>query len=59
MCESNSQEERAADVKKNADSYVKMIQLLDDKSLSLIMRDVPNNGRKALKILRDYYITPC
>jgi len=37
--EPNSQEQRAADVKKNADAYAEMIQLLDDKSLSLIMRD--------------------
>ena len=32
-----------------------MIQFLDDKSLSLIMRDATDNGRKALQILRDYY----
>ncbi|XP_028297264.1 zinc finger protein 761-like [Gouania willdenowi] len=44
-----------ADGKKNADAYAELIQLLDDKSLSLIMRDAPDNGRKALKILRDYY----
>ena len=29
--------------------------LLDDKSLSLVMRDAENDGRKALKILRQYY----
>ena len=48
-------EETAADEKKNADAYAEMILLLDDKSLSLVMRDAPNDGRKALKILREYY----
>ncbi|XP_057681101.1 uncharacterized protein LOC130909053 [Corythoichthys intestinalis] len=47
--------ERENDEMKNADAYAEMIQLLDDKSLSLIMRDAPNDGRKALKILREYY----
>ncbi|XP_057691338.1 uncharacterized protein LOC130915376 isoform X1 [Corythoichthys intestinalis] len=47
--------ERENDQMKNADAYAEMIQLLDDKSLSLIMRDAPNDGRKALKILREYY----
>ncbi|XP_077419511.1 uncharacterized protein LOC144050265 [Vanacampus margaritifer] len=46
---------RAADEKKNADAYGEMIQLLDDKSRSLVMRDAPNDGRKGLKLLREYY----
>lgn len=45
----------AADGKKNADAYAKLIQILDDMSLLLIMRDAPDNARKALKILRGYY----
>lgn len=45
----------AEDPEKNADAYAELILLLDDKSLSLVMRDAPNNGRKALKILREYY----
>lgn len=53
--EPNSEAEVAADGKKNADSYAELIQFLDDKSLSLIMRDAPDNGRRALEILRDYY----
>lgn len=32
-----------------------MIQFLDDRSFSLVMRDATDNGRKALQILRDYY----
>ncbi|KAJ8381057.1 hypothetical protein SKAU_G00018350 [Synaphobranchus kaupii] len=51
----NSAEALAADVKRNADAYAELIQLLDDKSLSLIMRDAPDNAREALKILRGYY----
>lgn len=38
----------AADGKKNADAYGEI-------RVSLIMRDANKNGRKALKILRDYY----
>lgn len=53
--EPNSEAEIAADGKKNADAYAELIQLLDDKSLSLIMRDAPDNARNALKILREYY----
>ncbi len=50
-----SEAEIAADENKNADAYAELILLLDDKSLSLVMRDAPNNGRKALEILREYY----
>ena len=32
-----------------------MIQFLDDKSLSLIMKEAVDNGREALGILRDHY----
>lgn len=47
--------ERATDAQKNADAYAELIQMLDDKSLSLIMRDAPDDGRKSLKKLREYY----
>lgn len=53
--EPQSEAEIAADAKKNADAYAELFLLLDDKSLSLVMRDAPNNGRKALEILREYY----
>ncbi|KAI5621190.1 hypothetical protein C0J50_19125 [Silurus asotus] len=53
--EPQSETEIAADAKKNADAYAELILLLDDKSLSLFMRDAPNDGRKALEILRGYY----
>lgn len=32
---------------------VELIRFLDDKSLSLVMREAADDGRKALKILRD------
>ena len=53
--EPRTEVEIAADRKKNADAYAELILLLDDKSLSLVMRDAPDNGRKALQILREYY----
>ena len=40
---------------KNAEAFVELIQFLDDCSLSLIMRDACDNGRKALEILREHY----
>lgn len=40
---------------KNAEAYAELIQFLDDKSLSLVMRDAVDDGRKALKILRGHY----
>ena len=41
---------------KNADIYAELIQLLDDRSLALIMRDARDNRKKALKILREHYM---
>ncbi|XP_061746170.1 zinc finger protein 227-like [Nerophis ophidion] len=43
------------DGNKNEEAYAVLIQLLDDKSLSLVMRDATDDGRKALQILRDHY----
>lgn len=45
----------AEDASKNAEAYAELIQFLDDKSLSLVMREAADDGRGALKILRDYY----
>ena len=47
--------EEEADEEKNEECYAELIQLLDDTSLSLVMRDAAGDGRKALKILRDHY----
>ncbi|RXN12698.1 hypothetical protein ROHU_010038 [Labeo rohita] len=45
----------AEDASKNEEAYAVLIQLLDDKSLSLVMRDAADDGRKALQILKDHY----
>ena len=38
----------------DAAKYAELIQFLDDKSLSLVMREAADDGRTALRILRDY-----
>lgn len=43
------------DAAKNDEAYAELIQFLDDRSLSLVMREAADDGRGALKILRDYY----
>ena len=50
-----AREEREEDDGKNEEAYAELIQFLDDKSLSLIMREAADDGRKALQMLRDYY----
>lgn len=45
----------AADAKKNEDCYAELVRHIDDKSLSLIRHDAPDDGRKALKILKEHY----
>ena len=45
----------AADAEKNTEVFASLVQFLDDKSVTLIIRDARNDGRKALKILRDHY----
>ena len=42
-------------VPSDEECYAELIQLLDDKSLSLVMRDAASDGRKALEILREHY----
>ena len=44
------------DTERNEEAYNELIQFLDDKSLSLIMREASDNGREALGILRDHYV---
>ena len=41
---------------KNAEASAELIQCLDDRSLSLVIRDVMDGGRKALQIMRDHYL---
>ena len=40
---------------RQADAFAELVQCLDDRSLSLVIRDVRDDGRKALEILRQYY----
>lgn len=45
----------AADPGKNTDCYALLVNALDDKSLSLIRHEAAEDGRKALKTLRERY----
>ena len=40
---------------KNEEAFAELIQFLDDRSLSLVMRDAKDKGREALSILREHY----
>ena len=44
-------------VEKNATAFTELIQYLDDRSLFLVIRDAQNNGRKALTIFREHYLS--
>ena len=48
-------EDAENDAKRNEEAYADLIQLLDDESLSLVMRESAHDGRRALQILRDHY----
>ena len=50
-----AKEDEAVDDDKKAEAYAELIQFLDDTSLALIMREAADDGRKALKILRQHY----
>ena len=43
-------------VERNADAFAELVQCLDDRSLNLVIRDAKDNGREALKILREHYL---
>ena len=44
------------DASRNADVFAQLIQCLDDRSLTLVMRDARDDGREALNILRAHYL---
>ncbi|XP_061774533.1 uncharacterized protein LOC133564329 isoform X2 [Nerophis ophidion] len=44
------------DAKKNEDAYAELTNVLDHRSLSLVMREAADDGRKALRILREHYV---
>ena len=43
------------DNEKNEETYAELVQFLDDKRLSLIMREAADNGRKVFNILRGHF----
>ena len=45
----------AATADQREDAFAELVQFLDERSLSLVMRDAVDDGRKALKILRNHY----
>ena len=40
---------------KNETEFSELIQFLDDRSLALVIREAKDDGRKAFKILREFY----
>ena len=50
-----SEGEDELDEVKNANGFAELVQHLDDRSLSLIIREAKDDGRKALKVLREHY----
>ncbi len=47
--------EEEPDERKNGRIYSELVTCIDDKSLGLIMRDAADDGKKAMKILKDHY----
>ena len=50
-----SPDECEPDAAKKADAFAELVQCLDDRSLSLIIREAKDKGRKAFKVLREHY----
>lgn len=50
-----SDDEATPDNTKDARAYAELVQILDTKSLQLVMSDADDKGSKALKILRQHY----
>lgn len=40
---------------KKASAFAELVQCLDDRSLSLVIREANDDGRKALRVLREHY----
>ena len=57
LANDTSPEAIAADSVKNTDAFAELIQYLDDRSLSLIMRVAADDGRRALAILPKHYLS--
>ncbi|GFO16134.1 CCHC-type Zinc finger, nucleic acid binding protein a [Plakobranchus ocellatus] len=50
-----SNQDTPVDANKNEEAYAELVQVLDDRSVSLIIRDARDDGQKALQILRNHY----
>jgi hypothetical protein len=50
-----SSDEDELDEAKNTDAVAELVQCLDDRSLSLIIREAKDDGRKALTVLKEHY----
>ena len=48
-------EKEAPSEVKNAEAFAELVQCLDDRSLSLVIREAKDDGRKALAVLREHY----
>ena len=45
----NELDKNQPDAEKNTDIYAELIQLLDDRSLALVMRDAKDDGKKVFE----------
>ena len=45
------------DAGKNAEAFAELALSVDDRTLSLILRDAKDKGREALNILRQHYMS--
>ncbi len=43
------------ETQKNEEAYAALVQVIDDVSLSIVMRDAKNDGRAALRKLKEHY----
>ena len=50
-----SEGDTEASAAKKADAFAELVQCLDDRSLSLIIREAKDDGPKALEVLRQHY----
>ncbi|CAB3996099.1 myosin heavy fast skeletal muscle [Paramuricea clavata] len=51
----DASEKDPPDASTQADAFAELVQCLDDRSLSLVIQDARDDGRKALEVLRQHY----
>ena len=47
--------DKEIEASKNADAFAELVQCLDDRSLSLVIREAKDDGQRALEVLRQHY----